>query len=471
MISFKLIPWWEVKYSGLYGHFRLALHADLEATGQLGFEVKVPLHGEIGCEKKLAEYPIPIAGPLTWFFGPKADVYLVSQLAGDLSLMGAKVEAKLTITGSGVGGIDCPPGITCNGIGTLDVHGKPEFDWDANVSARFEPELFAGIKVKGAFGVSKLSKILPKSLGPLQLNIIEGKFGVKAAGSFASVENQINDNQYKSDYSLLLAGTIQPGEDLKEFGKFWGFPDILGLKFDLSLEMGHSPKGTVTANQSTFNAGDIASFNVKLDPESVTVLHTPIAFPYNISEVQLWRRVLSAAPIKVSTLGAVSGQTDFHFSYAMPATGKAEEFFAVVDAVVPPLFDFEIGQAEPLGPVLTITFSGTGVGGVGSFDIVGGAPSPNNKIMCATPPVYGQLVPGPQCQSAFALNETVQLGAMAVWGSKFGGWSNDCNGVLDQTSVVMDQDRLCVVHFIPEPRTIVLMALGIFGLGIMRRWR
>lgn len=83
-------------------------------------------------------------------------------------------------------------------------------------------------------------------------------------------------------------------------------------------------------------------------------------------------------------------------------------------------------------------------------------------IKCS-PPAYST------CEAYFRKDEVVTLTAGGQ--GSFDGWSGDCNGQWFTTKVIMDDDRTCVAHFIPEPGTIALMGLGIAGLGIMGRWR
>ena len=254
-------------------------------------------------------------------------------------------------------GLDCTAG-ECRLVRSYDPvnTNKLRFITPDNANIRTEVFMFG-------YGFAKL-KAGATLLENLRMDLVTARSGLKLEGSFAPPTSQLApaDSDYKSDYKLsflteVVAGSLNKAGDsafrklLLKLGVF----QFNLLKFQTSIPLATSPKGTATRDKETFADGDTLGFSVSLDPATVQ-------FPfvgYNVSKVKVMRSLPGQPAKEVASVAASDGQTKFDLSWVVEGTfGQVEaEFFAFVETRLPTPFDLELAKVGAAPPALAGTFS------------------------------------------------------------------------------------------------------------------
>jgi hypothetical protein len=234
----------------------------------------------------------------------------------------------------------------------------PSVDAPSLGDIRLEPSISSFGYLEASFG-----SVFAKSA---RFEFVKAKAGATLAGSFAIKESQLADASYASSYKLSLDTSVGTGAKMGVVLQMLGVPDITAVEIKASRDIAKSPtglaSGAVTADKTTFLAGEVINFSVKLDPTTTDFL--PLVGPYNVKRVQLVRKTnpnLTIVPV-VETINATPGQTQFTFSHTASSAGDTSQFSAFVVTTLAP-FDFlslEIGTvAAPSSTVLTGVYAGT----------------------------------------------------------------------------------------------------------------
>lgn len=323
----EITPTVDLVYHPLIGLRRLVLNGGVKVTASMGVTVEVAFEGRIACSVDFGHLTIPI-GALTPFLGPVVSLEAGFELAGKLTLQNAELGAEGTAQTALHAGVVC--GDSCD----FDA-GMTDIDW------QFEPKVdapsFADVRLEPSFDLSAGVNL---DIGPIaRVNVAQGRIGAKLAADWAPQKVQILDAEYASSYGLTSEATIEPGEDLTEFGEHLSI-DISGAGVKYEKELAQSPKGRLSLAQGAFTAGEQAVARVTLEPEQVEFLGL-----YNVDRILLVRHEPTANTL-LASLAASDGQTDFDITFTAPAPMQSSALYAFVVTNFPALdlFGLEVSR-------------------------------------------------------------------------------------------------------------------------------
>ncbi len=353
--SMKFEPKYQIDFDRDTGLQKLILRADtafktkanltLSAGGVLNLDCQAPLYTRL----------MPLPGYVGLILAGEVKAGLGFELEGNLTIPLLGVELTSETKGPLEMGLDCAAG-ECRVVRNYDPvnTNKLRFITPDNANIRTEVFLFG-------YGFAKL-KAGATLLEKLRMDLVTARSGLKLEGSFAPPTSQLApaDSDYKSDYKLslltdIVAGSLNKAGD-SAFRKLLlklGIFKFNLLKFQTSVPLATSPKGTATRDKETFADGDTLAFTVTLDPAT-------IQFPfvgYNVAKVRIMRSVPGQPAKEVASVAASDGQTKFDLSWVVEGTfGQVEaEFFAFVETRLPTPFDLELAKVGAASPV----FAGT----------------------------------------------------------------------------------------------------------------
>lgn len=305
----------EVVYDDVFE--RLAVVGDVVASFAFRPVLEVVFEGEIDCSATPVRVPFPITGVASW------------ALSGFVPLgVGMKLDARATLAEIGFDvsaragatatlGVACPGGGACSPLTSFE---KKPFEHAFELVAPDELGDEARLEL-GATGYA-LAKLAFGSplLGSSQLELLEGRAGIKQAVDLMLAHAQVADEEYASSFDLTAEITLGPGEHLQAALDRLG--GLLGVEIDATVDLAEnldplaeSPKGTLTIEPSTITAGDttdIATFKLELDPVTYVGLQS-------IDSVQIfWKKqddegnfTLEPGMPDCNVLPASSGQKTF----------------------------------------------------------------------------------------------------------------------------------------------------------------
>ncbi|WP_372658302.1 hypothetical protein [Hydrogenophaga sp.] len=343
LFAFTLNNSLDVLFTKAHGLERFVLGAKPNFSVQAGLTVLVAVEGKVTCEVELLVIKIPVGGPVALVIGGQLPVGVGMELAGKLTVVNMGISAKASAKTTVNLGLSCPQGAECavvSEVGPLDLNFEPTVDGPSLNDLRLEPSLSTYAFVKAAIGNPFLKS--------LRFDAFRIKAGAALKGSFAPQFVQMGDAAYKSDYKLLAEIKAGVDTDFLDLAAFLGLNAVAETLAEINTEIGSSPAGTVTADRPTFVAGDTVNFQVKLDPSKVGFL--PLIGPYNVKRILLVRNGDLVTAREVARVLAAPGQTDFDIAFTATNAGRADEFFAFVDTVLPlDLVSLELGQVQSTG--------------------------------------------------------------------------------------------------------------------------
>ena len=219
-------------------------------------------------------------------------------------------------------------------LNELETEAKADYRWllppAANLDAqlRIEPSMNAHLFAKVAMG--------NRFFAALRFDTFVVKGGITQAANLSTVNAQVADEAYASDYALALevsAGLASDAQDLFDFLSV----NVAALELKYSLPLFESPKAqSVVADVDAFEAGDPVTFTVALSPATLDYLFLLTPTPYNVDEIVVYRKTSGAGPTvtteEVARVAASPGQTTFQLPWTADAEGAvADGFYAFVD--------------------------------------------------------------------------------------------------------------------------------------------
>ena len=336
---------------------RLILKGETSAKVEYGLKVVAAFEGKVGCTAELGTLTVPIGGFLAWVAGAQIPYGVGWELGGKLTVADFGIGGKAEVTGPVEVGFACPALQGCGFVREFNL--TPKNEWTTNGPSPADLRLDVGLSAFGYANFNLGSRIFSS----LQVSGFTAKFGAKLAGSFAPQATQVQDTQYKSDYKLSLEATAGIGGDLEGILDVLGIESLNALDLNLSLDLGRSPSGTVSADRARFITGDRVNLRVTLDR---TDFLTGVG-PYNVKKVLLVHDSAGTLQV-VGTREAVPGDTTFDFEVDATGPGSASDFHAFVVTWLMP-FDYaslEIGQATGTDVALAITSASLPSGMVGN---------------------------------------------------------------------------------------------------------
>lgn len=332
---------------------KIVVSATPTFTFLAALEVRSAFEAKIGCTRTLATRKFRVPGWAGLFFGGDVNFGVGFEVAGKVTLFGAKVggtaELKPTFTAT----LDCPTGSDCTLSGDASTESKfePVLDAPSINQGRFEPSVnlfaFLGLEAGNA------------DLESLQFKAIEAKAGLELGASLTLEGLQIDNTHAelgRSKYGLAFKGEVGPGIKLGELLAYLGLAEVVPLKLGFELALGESPTGTVQADKRRYLPGEPVEVTVTLAPAS-TVFPSLLGI-YNVRRVVILRRD-GLSPVFVAEQDATDGTTEFQFAFDAPVLLNAEELYAFVVTRLLPLDPprLEIGQAVPRGQAYTNDFN------------------------------------------------------------------------------------------------------------------
>ena len=383
-----------------------------EGTAKFKFSptIDVAFNGKVTCKMRMMTFTPPVNGWLAAIFGVKVPVGGGVEVGGKITVAQFGAEISAQVTAVATIGLECPITGGCNRVNSLARKGEAGFKWilpDSNLDSQFriEPSL-------SAFAYAKVGVRGTGILSALGLEVFEVRAGLKQAANLATVNAQIADSGYASDYKLTaeLVGGFA-GDAVKAF-------DLIGvntnpLEVKLSTPLLESPKAlSVIVDKTSYGIGDKLFFDVMLDPNTLEYFLPGVAaLAYNIDDIIIYRKLdLGGGLINTREIARVSAanlQKDFSLSWiADESSGTVDSFFAFVDTKVlniplantdlPFLDELELGKAG-LPPVLI------------TFDLI---PGMINRPTRESVPTESQL--GNDLVSTFGVSFTSGAGFAAV---------------------------------------------------------
>jgi hypothetical protein len=343
----------DLVYNANTGLERFVVKGERLFKAEASAAVTAAFEGKYSCEAELFTIKIPIGGPLSLLVGGLVPVKAGFEIGGKVAVtsvsLGFKGEGKVTAEI----GVACTNGASCAFVRNVTGTGTGEPVWTPPSLAgnRYEPSFGTFVKLEVAIGNPFLKA--------LRFEAFRAQAGPKFEGSFAAMSTQIADTTYKSTYKGVFEAKAGAGTTLGDALKLFGLDFIALAEFASSIEIAMSPIASVTADRTSFAAGDVVNFTVKFDPATIKLF--PLIGPYNVEKVFLVRQVPGAlSPETVAAVGASPGQIDLVIPFSAPNAGSVAEFTAFVVTAALPYEPFALELATATGhgsPRLSASYS------------------------------------------------------------------------------------------------------------------
>jgi len=330
---------WNFNYDSTQGGLQsLYLLGNITGTLKVKNTFTAALDGKVSCKTKLGEIPIPLAetGALS-AFALYVPLGVGFDVEGKITLLQLGYEIKTEARANVYIGVVCPGGENCTMINNLNPDVKFEPKWitpDMSGTTlgvlsqmRLEPSLsgylFSGLEL----GFSPVSYI------PGRAKFLKVQAGVKLGGNFATVEGQMADKTYKSDYLLTNDSSIGTGVEFDAFGGLLHI-NLVPSESKYTDPIAESPKAlSATAVVNEFDAGDLINFTVSLDPQHINY---PIIV-YNVGRVSIYRQTeddnggVGPAELLTEVIPA-NGATEIQLPWIADEDGSiGADYFAFVE--------------------------------------------------------------------------------------------------------------------------------------------
>lgn len=334
----------DLQFVKLSGTIAAEFKANLKVTNNLTAKVVCTY------QPKRARIPAPIpAGPLSGLLTAEVQLGAEVDLGGEIDAPDVAFEAKATASANGSVSLDCPP----PGNGDCEPHASfsapdPTSEYKIDVpdpallptALIFKPEL-------AAFGTASLSGGLNSAIlgsGLLRGELAKGKAGLKQAGEFSFVNNQVYDDNLAANYALTFEWEAGVGSTIQKILKFFGISASAATFSGTPIQVAESPKATgAKADVATFGMGDTVKFTIDLDPQ--TTDYTPL-FGYNVDAVKIYRKAAGSASQLVAFAFPATGQTSIDIFWVADGTGSVDSdgYYAFVETRLVPIDD--VGELE-----------------------------------------------------------------------------------------------------------------------------
>jgi len=210
----------------------------------------------------------------------------------------------------------------------------------SRTEAKIGASAFAELQIAARFDVADISKV---SLGSVEL-------GANLTMQRDTVENQIRDEQFESQYAVspYITGALQlkfEGASARAWlSGFLGVSDITVVTASHIGKVWSSPKGTLAQVTDPPASDGTARFRLVLDSATKSF----IGGSYNVDSVALYLWTGNGAPSLLTTLSAATDQEVFDLNFDLPAYPDGAMVFAVVNAKAlgSPMHQLELASAR-----------------------------------------------------------------------------------------------------------------------------
>jgi Tol biopolymer transport system component len=338
----SLLPAVDVIYTKDKGLERFVLSVEPTVITDIAFAFDAGFDAKISCEIELIVVRIPVAGPLAAFIGGLVTVGAGVEVSAKTVLPGLEVGTTMTYKAEGRLGLECPD--NCSIVKELSdpiLTKKAEIKGPELNNIHFEPSAFS-------YGLLQVSIGNP-IFSSLRFNAFYGKLGGALQTSFASPDEQILKEDYKSNYELDAVFKAGLDTDFSGLMAWLGLNGIAENIIDVKTQLAKSPTGMVSADRSTFKTGDIVTVKVDIDAATKDFLSL-----YNVRRILLMRKMGANPAVKVAeAIPFVEGDNRITLTFTADSAGTVSELTAFV---VTNLFPLDLAMLE-LGPV-TLTSPG-----------------------------------------------------------------------------------------------------------------
>ena len=320
------------------GHLKVAIEGPITLKGSIALRAKAGLQAKGKCELKGR---IPIAlGPMAIIVSPAIP------LGVGVSLDAKLTAASLEIGFEGENGFDLGVGFEC-GPGTMPCRSLDKMEPINKFKPLMEvPTGMKDMKVEmGAQAYFLTGLDLLFLAGKFTFEAVEVTVGPVQSAKLASVDKQMDDRGYASNYELKLEGKLAPGEGVdnaikkllgedKELGK-------LGAEITISKPISKSPIGKMSVDkQETFPKSPVR-FTVDLEANSLEYY----LIGWNVKSILFYRKKVDEPMYELmKELEVSSSGTKFTWDWT-PGTndGGKWEVFALVKTALP-VIELEIAN-------------------------------------------------------------------------------------------------------------------------------
>lgn len=333
--------------SNLGGLQKLSVKGDTKAEFKVSPTLTAAFEGKLGCKIELLTITIPVGGPLAWFFGGQVPLGAGFELSGKFTLAQLGAEVATELVASAEIGMACPGGGECTMINEFSSDAKADYKWllpataNGDAQLRIEPSLSGFLFFKVAMG--------SKFFEALRFDTFIVKGGLTQGANLSTVATQVGDDGYASDYKLTLDVSAGLASDAQLLFNFLNV-NVAAFELKYSLLLFESPKAaSATADVESFEEGDVVSFSVALDANTLDYLVLTDSTPYNVDEIVIYRKETSGGLVdaqEVARASATFGQTNFTLTWEATDDGTIQDnFFVFVDtkALAIPLSGGQLG--------------------------------------------------------------------------------------------------------------------------------
>ncbi len=332
----SLLPAVDLIYTEERGLERFVLNVQPSVTTDISFAFNAGFDAKISCMIELVIIRIPVAGPLAAFIGGLVTLGAGVELSLKTVLPGLEVGTTMTYASEGRLGLECPD--ECSIVKTLST---PVLTKKADIKGpdlndiHFEPSVFS-------YGLLQVSIGNPV-FSSLRFNAFYGKLGGALQTSFASPDEQIRKVDYKSNYEADAVFKAGLETDFSGLMAWLGLNGVAENLIELKTPLASSPTGTVSADRSSFETGDLVTVKVDMDASTKNFLGL-----YNLRRIVLMRKVGANPAVKVAEASPfIEGDTRITLSFTADSAGTTSEITAFV---VTNAFPLELTMLE-VGPV------------------------------------------------------------------------------------------------------------------------
>ncbi|MEL6300930.1 MAG: hypothetical protein AAFV47_07015 [Pseudomonadota bacterium] len=358
--------------SSLGGLQELTLNGPIEAQFAIEPQIPAQFDANLDCAATLATLSFPaLPAPLGLLARLSIPLKVGFEIGGTIGLdepIGTKIGPKVTSTLSV--GYKCSSSADCGTVFDFDTSSDADFDFlfpnlfALDEALRIEP------KFSGYFGTGFDFEI--GFFKTLKLDALEGKAGIQLTANLATIDGQIADDEYESDYkiSAVLSGKLGPGGTefirLLEEYVFFSSVSVNPIELNIEAELLRSPSakpGGLGTNATDFSVGQEVTFLVNLDPETVEFVapgRRDALVLYNVRDVVIYEAeddgLFSISSREIARTTASDGQTEFTLTWQADKNGQiGSSFYAFVETRSLPIRYFgelELGEIRSGSNVL-----------------------------------------------------------------------------------------------------------------------
>ena len=336
---------------------KAAITGEIEGKYKAKPELTEALAAKISCGHDFFSIPMPpLPGVIGAVLGFEIPVGIGFELGGQIQFRSTTISIDAHVHYLAEAGIQCDEFAGCSSLHSLtddhsglDINLSTQYPEDG---VRIKPELSGYISAKLAARIGLRCPPPWRCTGAsTTFELVEAKAGLKQGADLAELYAQAEYDNYASEYKLSIFATVGAGADINNYLSRLGLSgSIFEYQFPEIL-LATSPKVTkATADQETYSVGDIVTFKVELDPNTVDYSF----LGYNVDKISIYRRIPDGQGDFEYNLffemPAVDGQTRFERDWVFTEDGNiTDNYFAFIETKWLPTFaEFGVLELAPI---------------------------------------------------------------------------------------------------------------------------